>query len=249
MSSSILIVDDEVDACRNLADILSDLGYTVAVAHDARSALAEVEHRRFDVALLDLMMPDLDGAALYQELKRKRPEMVAVLTTAYPTHPRAEAGLRSGVWRIMPKPLDLGGLLSAVAEALQLPLLLVVDDDRDLCENLWDLFQERGFRIGFADGVRSAAEKMQQSAVKIALVDMKLNDGNGGQVIEALQALQPHPRTILITGNRDQFAPSIARLQTEVDAVCYKPFDLSELLTMVDRLGDALPRSRDTKQP
>lgn len=236
MPSSILIVDDEVDACQNLADILSDLGYSVAVAHDARSALLEIERRRFDVALLDLMMPGLDGASLYQELKRKRPETIAVLTTAYPTHPRAEAGLRSGIWRIVPKPLDLEGLLGAVAEALELPLLLVVDDDRDLCESLWDLFRERGFRVGFADGVRTAADMLQQSDVKIVLVDMRLNDGDGGQVIRTLQELKPHPRAILITGNREEFASSIERLQTGVDAVCYKPFDLSALLTMVDRL-------------
>ena len=51
---SILVVDDEVDTCRNLSDILADLGYHVDVAHDGLSALEMVRRRAYDVALLDL---------------------------------------------------------------------------------------------------------------------------------------------------------------------------------------------------
>jgi len=48
----ILVVDDEVDTCRNLSDILTDLGYRVDTAHDGPSALELVRHRPYDVALL-----------------------------------------------------------------------------------------------------------------------------------------------------------------------------------------------------
>jgi len=70
VTPSILVVDDEVDACLNLADILSDLGYRVDLAHDGESALALVRQRRYDVALLDLMMPGMDGTTLYGEMKK-----------------------------------------------------------------------------------------------------------------------------------------------------------------------------------
>ena len=56
-SPAILLVDDDVDACRNVSDILGDLGYTVDVAHDGPSALEMAEGRTYDVALLDLRMP------------------------------------------------------------------------------------------------------------------------------------------------------------------------------------------------
>ena len=61
MSQKILVVDDEVDTCANLSDILSDLGYTVDVAYDGPSALELVKQKAYDVALLDLKMPGMDG--------------------------------------------------------------------------------------------------------------------------------------------------------------------------------------------
>src|SRR5450755_2500750 len=59
--ASILVVDDEEDTCRNLSDILTDLGYHVDTAHDGPAALEMVRHKRYDVALLDLKMPGMDG--------------------------------------------------------------------------------------------------------------------------------------------------------------------------------------------
>ena len=116
--TSLLVVDDEVDTCRNLADIFSDLGYHVDMAHDGKMALDKLGDSSYDVAILDLMMPGMDGVALYQEMKRKCPQIVAILATAYPNHPRAEESLKFGMWRVVPKPVDLVRLLSLVHEAL-----------------------------------------------------------------------------------------------------------------------------------
>src|SRR5262249_41613915 len=57
----VLVVDDDVDTCRNLSDILADLGYQVDTAHDGPQALELVRRRPYDVALLDLRMPGMDG--------------------------------------------------------------------------------------------------------------------------------------------------------------------------------------------
>jgi CheY-like chemotaxis protein len=121
-NSSILVVDDEADNRLNLADILSDLGYHVDTAADGPSALELLRQQRYDVALLDLMMPGMDGAALYGELKKVRPETVALIVTAYPNHPRAEAALAAGAWKLLSKPVDFPHLLAAVEEAVGQPV-------------------------------------------------------------------------------------------------------------------------------
>lgn len=59
----LLIVDDEADACRNLSDILSDLGYRVDAAYDG--ALELVNKHNYDVALLDLKMPGMNGVEVF----------------------------------------------------------------------------------------------------------------------------------------------------------------------------------------
>ncbi len=98
----ILVVDDDIDNCRNLADILGDLGYRVDTATDGPSALELVRANRYDVALLDLRMPGMDGLELYREIKRLRAGTVALLITAYAGGGKAEEAAGAGVGRSSP---------------------------------------------------------------------------------------------------------------------------------------------------
>src|SRR5881398_2485328 len=79
----ILVVDDDADTCRNLSDILSDLGYQVDVAHDGPSALELIRKRPYDVALLDFKMPGMTGLELYREIRKIRSGTVAIIISAY----------------------------------------------------------------------------------------------------------------------------------------------------------------------
>src|SRR5260221_14513241 len=82
---SILVVDDDADTCRNLSDILTDLGYRVDTAHDGLSALTLVRQHAYDIALLDLKMPGMSGLELYREIKQLQSGTVALVVTAYAT--------------------------------------------------------------------------------------------------------------------------------------------------------------------
>jgi DNA-binding NtrC family response regulator len=235
---SLLVVDDEVDTCQNLSDIFTDLGYRVETAHDGAAALEKVRRARYDVAVLDLMMPGMDGVALYHEIRRLRPETVAVLATAYPNHPRAEASRQAGVWRVVPKPVDLARLLALLDEALHRPLVLVVDDDPDLCANLWDLFHERGFRVSVAHDARTAAQRLRDGAFQVILIDLRLPDGDGVAVFHTVRQTDPQARTVIITGHPAELTPYLERLTAEgADAVFSKPFDVEGLLATVERLS------------
>src|SRR5271165_5045741 len=122
----ILLVDDDVDICRNLNDILTDVGYQVDFAHDGPAALELVRRTPYDVALLDLKMPGMAGLTLYREIKRERAGTVALLVSAFAGPETTEAALTAGAWKVVPKPVDLRRLLGLVDEALGQPLVLVV---------------------------------------------------------------------------------------------------------------------------
>lgn len=158
-ASSILLVDDDRDICENMADILTDLGYRVDVAHEGRTALELARARPYDVALLDLKMPGMDGLTLYREIKKVRAEMVALLITAHAGGSTAEEAVTAGMWQVLPKPVVFPRLLRLIDEALEQPLVLVVDDDADLCASLWDLLHERGYRVGIAHDGRQATDR------------------------------------------------------------------------------------------
>jgi DNA-binding NtrC family response regulator len=234
---AILVVDDDVDTCRNLSDILTDLGYQVDTAHDGPTALELVRRRPYEVALLDYKMPGMDGLALYREIKKLRAGTVAIVVTAYAGGGTAEEALQAGAWQVVNKPVEFPRLLGLVGEALGQPLVLVVDDDPDLCSTLWDLFRDRGYRVNIAHDEKQAAACLADASFKAVLIDMKLPAGNGTTVFRLVREVNPQARTIVITGYRNEMDEAVQEIMDEgADAVCYKPFDVPRLLTTLDQL-------------
>jgi CheY-like chemotaxis protein len=235
---SILVVDDDVDTCRNLQDILSDLGYRVDIAHEGQAALDLVRTNYYDVALLDLKMPGMDGLTLYREIKRLRSGTVAIIVSAYASSATAEEALTAGAWQVLSKPIDFPKLLGLVDEAMGQPLVMVVDDDHDLCATLWDLLRDRGYRVCVAHDERDAAERLKDtSAYRVVLIDMRLPRGDGSTVFRLVRSTNPQARTLLITGHRSELEQAVEQVLDEgADAVCYKPFDVAGLLATLQRL-------------
>jgi CheY-like chemotaxis protein len=234
---SILVVDDDVDTCRNLSDILTDLGYHVNIAHSGPEALELVRRHAYDIALLDLKMPGMDGLELYREIRKIRSETVAIIVTAYAGKGTAEQALTAGAWQVVPKPVDFPRLLGLMDKALGQPLVLVVDDDHDLCANLWDLLRERGYRVGLAHGSREAGQCLAAQEFTVVLIDMKLPDGNGSEVFRLVRHNRPQARTVVITGHGSETDRLVRQVLAEgADAVCYKPFDVPGLLSTLENL-------------
>ena len=237
----ILVVDDDQDICLNLTDILTDLGFQVDFAFDGHSALELVNLRPYDLALLDLKMPGMDGLTLYRAIKNQRSGTVSMLVTAFASPETAAEALAAGAWKVVSKPVDLRKLLGFVNEALDQPLVLLVDDDHDLCDNLWDLLRDQGYRVCLAHDAREAAEHLRDSSFNVVVIDMRIPDGDGGSVFQTVRRTRPEARTILITGYRSEMDQLIESMIADgADAVCYKPFNMPELLQKLGRLADPI---------
>ena len=246
----ILVVDDDVDICRNLVDILSDLGYEADYAHDGPSALELVDRKPYDVALLDYKMPGMDGLTLYREIKKRRAGTVSLLVTAYAGAATTEEALTAGAWKVVSKPVDFGKLLGFVDEAIGQPLVLVVDDDQDLCASLWDLFRDQGYRVSLAHDGREAADQLEGTRFKVVLIDLRIPDANGSEVFQMVRRANPEARTILITGHRSEMDQLIDMMIAEgADAICYKPFDVPALLTKLSELAGARAQDEEAGHP
>lgn len=233
---SILLVDDDVDICSNLSDILIDLGYRVDSAYNGATALEMIQRGHYDVAVLDYKMPGMNGVTLTREIRRVRPDMVSLLVTAH-SGSMTEEALAAGAWHVLAKPVGPKRLLNLLGAAVKQPLVLVVDDDRDLCANLWDLLRERGYRVGLAHDVGEATRRLAEAVYQVVLIDIKLPDGDGSEVFHKVCEVTPEARTVLITGDPVGVGDLVRRILAEgADAVCYKPFDVPKLLDILQRL-------------
>lgn len=239
----ILLVDDDHDACANLVDILSALGYTVDVAHDGDSALSRFEQHPYELALLDLKMPGMDGLELLRRIRQKHRGARALIVTAFASQAAEREAVQAGAWRIVSKPLDVPRLIGLLDEATESPLVLIVDDDSELCDSLADLFAGHSFRVGMAHNLAEAraalaAAASAGNAFQVVLIDMKLPDGDGGELLGHVRERYPAARTILITGDREENSHRIEAARGQgADAVCYKPFDVARLAQIVQELA------------
>jgi DNA-binding NtrC family response regulator len=146
----------------------------------------------------------------------------------------------AGAWHVLPKPLDTQRLLGLVDMALDQPLILVVDDDKELCANLWDLLREQGYRVALAHDGSHAARQLAEARFEVVLIDFKLPDSNGAEVFRKVCEINPETRTVLITGDAVGVGDLIAKILSEgADTICYKPFDVPKLLESIERLTAA----------
>jgi two-component system, NtrC family, sensor histidine kinase HydH len=114
----ILLVDDNAGLVANLSEILEEHGYAVHGAGSCARALAEAE-AGFDVALVDLRLPDGDGTALAPQLKELSPDGEVVLLTGFATLESAVAAVRAGACAYLVKPCATQELLVTVEQAMR----------------------------------------------------------------------------------------------------------------------------------
>jgi PAS domain S-box-containing protein len=114
----ILVVDDEPDVVRVCTKTLLGEGYQIRGANGGQEALTYLAEEPFDLLLVDLMMPDVDGLTVLRRAKELDPGITAVIITAYGTLRNAVDALRAGARGFLLKPFDLADLLLAVDEAL-----------------------------------------------------------------------------------------------------------------------------------
>jgi DNA-binding NtrC family response regulator len=120
----ILLVDDDLNTCRSLTSALSKEGHQVFESHSGEEALEKIRIQEVDLAIIDLMMPGMNGLDFFHTLKALRPEVVAVMISARATVEVAVSALKSGIYDFITKPFRLGEIKKAIAKALETQSLL-----------------------------------------------------------------------------------------------------------------------------
>lgn len=116
--ASILIVDDEEVVRESLAEWFSGSGYGTETADSGTAAVEAATRRTWDLALIDLKMPGMDGIELQRRLKEVMPAMPVIIMTGFGTIDTAVQALKQGAYDYLTKPIDPDELLHIVAKAL-----------------------------------------------------------------------------------------------------------------------------------
>jgi CheY-like chemotaxis protein len=113
--TTILVVDDNPPMAETLADILTIKGYAVHTAFSGAEALEVLRSQKVDILLTDVIMPEMDGVALYRQAKEIHPHLIAFLMTAYSHDDVIRQGMAEGIKTVLAKPIDINLFLSIVS--------------------------------------------------------------------------------------------------------------------------------------
>jgi DNA-binding NtrC family response regulator len=103
---NILVVDDEEIVRESLVEWLREEGYNAEAAEDGFKALEKLKERNWDIALVDLKMPKMDGLELLEKIKQESPDTQVIIFTAYATVHTAVQAIKKGAYDYLVKPLD-----------------------------------------------------------------------------------------------------------------------------------------------
>ena len=116
---TILLVEDERVLRESVAELLADEGYEVLQAGDGKAACDMVLQRPVDLVISDVRMPELDGMALLDYLRKVAPQTPVIMVTAFGTVESAVAAMRAGAYDYLLKPVQFDDVLLKVQRALQ----------------------------------------------------------------------------------------------------------------------------------
>jgi len=118
-NAKILIIDDDESIRRTLSSVLEEKGYIVDTARNAEEALKKSGDSYYNLALIDIRLPDLEGTDLLSKLQETSPEMIKIILTGYPSLQNAIRAVNRGADGYLVKPTDLDDLYKMIEEHLK----------------------------------------------------------------------------------------------------------------------------------
>src|SRR6516164_5937080 len=193
----ILIVDDELVVRDSLGKWFTSEGYTARPTGGAREALEVIQQAEFDVALIDIKMPGMDGMELQGRLREADPDLTVVIMTGYASVDTAVQALKRGAYDYITKPVDPDELSHLVANALEHKR--VRHEVVRLRENLQEVAPGTEL-IGRSPAMKKVTELIEMVAPTEATVLITGESGTGKEVVaRAIHAAGPRRYMPMVT--------------------------------------------------
>ena len=111
MAARILVIDDEPMLLEAISVIMTDMGYEVATSGDPREGAERAVSERPDLVIVDLRMPEMNGAEVTEHVLAAWPEARVLIVTGYPQDPLAERALKAGAVGLLKKPFEIAKIM------------------------------------------------------------------------------------------------------------------------------------------
>jgi two-component system, NtrC family, response regulator PilR len=197
---TILVIDDEEIMREILDTLLSREGYDVRVASSGAEGLELARATPFDAAIVDIMMPGLDGIATLDELKRVDEDLAVIIITAYASVESAISAMKNGAFDYITKPFKNDEVLVVIRNAMERRRL--VNENRALRQNIQERYHKFGNIIGKSQRMRQVFDLIIQAAPSRSTILIQGESGTGKELVaRAIHANSSRSERSFITVN------------------------------------------------
>src|SRR3954468_561759 len=205
---SVLVVDDEEIMREILETLLTRQGYEVRLASSGQEGLDLVRALPFDAALVDIMMPGLDGIETLDELKRIDEDLAVFMITAYASIENAISAMKAGAFHYISKPFKNDEVLVVIRNAMERRRL--VHENRALRQNIQERYHKFANIIGRSPRMRQVFDLIIQAAPSRSTILIQGESGTGKELVaRAIHANSSRSERSFVTVNSGNLPPDL----------------------------------------
>jgi len=205
---TILVVDDEEIMREILETLLTREGYEVRLAASGQEGLELARALPFDAAIVDIMMPGLNGIEALEELKRIDEDLSVIIITAYGSIESAISAMKSGAFDYITKPFKNEEVLVVVSNALERRRL--VHENRNLRQNIQERYHKFANIIGRSPRMRHVFDLIIQAAPSRSTILIQGESGTGKELVaRAIHANSSRAERSFVSVNSGNVPPDL----------------------------------------
>lgn len=230
---SLLVVDDDIDFAESLSDALEAAGHRVVLAHSGEAGLERVQAQPFDLVLMDMKMPGMNGVETLAAMRLARPGIRSVMVTAHTRDALIQEAVSAGALAVLYKPFPMAELLGTIAFLPGRGQILLVEDDPDLREELRSLLENDHYRVACVTTVAEARQHLADNPVDLLLLEYRLPDGSGADLLDWIKASPISVPVVILSGHAEAVLDALPCFSP--DDILIKPFSPAKLMERISR--------------
>ena len=205
---AILVIDDE-EIMRDILDtLLTREGYSVRVASSGADGLELARMYPFDAAVVDVMMPGLDGMQTLEELRKLDEELPVIMITAFASVESAISAMKRGAFDYVTKPFKNDEVLAVLRNAMERYRL--VTENRTLRQNIQERYSKFANIVGRSPKMRQVFDLIIQAAPSRSTILIQGESGTGKELVaRAIHAHSPRADRAFVTVNSGNLPPDL----------------------------------------
>lgn len=236
----LLIVDDNADLAEGLQVLLEDEDFEVNVAASGEQAISIADAVAFDIALIDVQLPGINGIEVAMEIRSKKPDTATILMSGFRIEQIISKALHEDKVTVLRRDTDSERNISVLKDLGDTDIILVADHDPETVIRVEQLLGNLKFKVLVARNGPQAFEQVPDEKPDVLILNLNLPVINGLEIYLQLQKLGYFLPTIIITGYKPlENEPNDPLHSYSVTGFLFKPFKPEHLLDSIHNCDDS----------